>query len=333
MTIAPAAAWWTALEDDHVRCDLCPLRCRLRPGRDAPCGTRANRGGAMTPLEYGRVAAVGLDPVEKKPLYHFRPGSAVFSVAAHGCNLHCAFCQNWTLSQERGGQATETTPEAVVADARRHDTRALAFTYSEPLVWFEFLRDTARLARAEGLAVLAVTNGFLEPGPLAELAPWLDAVNVDLKSMDDRFYRRVCKARLQPVLDAITALHAAGVHVEVTNLLIPDHNDDPAQVDALASFLADLDPGLPLHLSAYHPAWKLDARPTTADDLLAAAAVARRRLDHVYLGNVRLPGESDTRCPRCGHTVIWRDGYAVRSSMTAAGACLRCGRAIGGVWE
>lgn len=327
-----AAAWWTPLENGHVRCDLCPLRCRLRPGRDAPCGTRANRAGAMVPLEYGRVAAAGLDPMEKKPLYHFRPGAPVFSIAAQGCNLHCAFCQNWGLSQERAGVAGTTTPEAVVADARRHGARALAFTYSEPLVWFEFVRDTARAARAAGLAVVVVSNGFLEPGPLQELLPWLDAANVDLKSMDDRFYRRICKARLQPVLDSLTTLHAAGVHLEVTNLLIPGHNDDPAQVDALAAFVARLDPGVPLHLSAYHPAWKLQARATTADDLLGAAAVARRRLDHVYLGNVRLAGESDTRCAGCGAVVVERNGYAVRSRLGEVGNCPECGARVPGVW-
>lgn len=328
-----AAAWWTPLAADHVRCDLCPLRCRLRPGRDAPCGTRGNREGVMVPLEYGRVAAVGLDPVEKKPLYHFRPGAAVFSVAARGCNLHCAFCQNWSLSQGEGQEIAETTPEALVAEALSLGATGLAYTYSEPLVWFEFVRDTARLARAEGLANIVVTNGYLEPGPLAELVPWLDAANVDLKSMDDRFYRRICKARLQPVLDSIAALHAAGVHLEITNLVIPGHNDAPAQIDALAAFTADLDRTIPLHLSAYRPAWKLQARPTTASDLQAAAAVARRRLDHVYLGNVRLAGESDTRCAVCGAAVVRRDGYAVHPRLGAGGACPECGARVPGVWS
>ncbi len=322
------AAWWRPEPKGHVVCELCPLRCRLRPGRDGPCGTRANRDGRMVPLQYGRVAACAMDPMEKKPLYHFRPGAPILSVAARGCNLHCAFCQNWGLSQEGRGADTEMTPAEVVALARREGSTGIAYTYSEPLVWFEFVRDTARLAREAGLANVVVTNGFLEHGPLDELAPLLDAANVDLKSMDDRFYRRVCKARLEPVLAAIRRLHATGVHVEVTNLVIPGHNDAPEAVDELAAFVASVDRSIPLHLSAYRPAWKFDAPPTPPAVLDRAAEVAAGHLDYVYRGNVATPGAADTRCPGCGATVIARGPGGVRVRLDDAIRCPDCARDI-----
>ncbi len=281
-----AAAWWEPAPRGAVLCGLCPLRCRLREGRDGPCGTRGNRGGRMVALQYGEVVALAMDPIEKKPLLHFHPGSRILSLAARGCNLHCAFCQNWSISQELDRPVRLVTPEQAVTLARSEGSLGLAYTYSEPLVWFEYVRDTARLARAAGLKNVVVTNGFLEPGPLEELIPWLDAANVDLKSMDDVFYRKVCKARLAPVLTTIRRLHAAGVHVEVTNLVIPGYNDADGQLRAVADFVASVDRRLPLHFSAYHPAWKLDAPPTPRATLERAARIGRERLEHVHLGNV-----------------------------------------------
>lgn len=325
MTTTVAAVWWRPARDAAVVCELCPLGCRLREGRDGPCGTRGNRAGVMVPQGYGVVAASGLDPVEKKPLYHFHPGRDIFSIAATGCNLHCAFCQNWTLSQNRERRGGYLSPERAVEFAAGCGSIGLAYTYSEPLVWFEYVRDTARLARAAGLKNVVVTNGYLEPGPLDELIPHLDAANVDLKSMDDGFYRKVCKGRLQPVLDAIERLHAAGVHLEITNLVIPGYNDRDAEIAALVDFVAGLDRAIPLHFSAYHPAWKLQAPPTPLDTLLHAAELARTRLDHVYLGNVRVPGTADTRCPGCGHTVVRRDGRRADIVLDPDGACPACG--------
>jgi pyruvate formate lyase activating enzyme len=324
----PEAAWWEPAANGGVRCTLCPLRCRLREGRDAPCGTRGNRGGRMVPLQYGELVACNLDPIEKKPLYHYRPGAPILSIAARGCNLHCAFCQNWGISQTAGGGEGTVTPDAVVARARREGSFGVAYTYSEPLVWFEFVRDCARAVRDAGLRNVVVTNGFLEPGPLDELAPLLDAANVDLKSMDDGFYRKVCKARLAPVLAAIERLHAAGVHVEITNLLIPGHNDAPAQVRALVDFVAGLDRTIPLHFSAYRPAWKFTAPPTPVAVLERAAAIARGKLDFVYLGNVIVSAGNDTRCPGCGALAVDRTAAARPVGLDAAGRCLDCGRAL-----
>ena len=325
----PEAAWWHALPDGRVQCDLCPIGCKLREGQDGPCGTRGVRGGRMVPLQYGRVVAAGLDPVEKKPLYHFHPGRSILSLAALGCNLHCAFCQNWNISQRHDGvPAEELPPERAAALADRDGSIGVAYTYSEPLVWYEYVRDTARLVRARGLKNVVVTNGFLEPGPLAELLPLIDAANVDLKSMDDDFYRRVCKARLAPVLENIRRIHAAGVHLEVTNLLIPGYNDADAQIAALVEFVAGVSPDIPLHFSAYHPAWKFDAPPTPPETLLRAARIARERLPYVYLGNVLLPGESDTRCPDCGETVVRRGGFAAEVRLGPGATCPACGRKL-----
>ncbi len=328
MTATVQAAWWRPARKGAVVCELCPLGCRVRDGRDGPCGTRGNRGGEMRPLQYAEVVASGLDPIEKKPLYHFHPGRQIFSIAATGCNLHCAFCQNWNISQERDGTSQRLAPAAAVAMAAECDSVGIAYTYSEPLVWYEYVRDTARLAREAGLRNVVVTNGFLNPEPLAELTPLLDAANVDLKSMDDAFYRKICKARLRPVLDAIERLHAAGVHLEITNLVIPGHNDTDAQIEALVDFVVGLDRAIPLHFSAYRPAWKLRAPPTPAATLLRAAALAREKLDFVYLGNVTLAGASDTVCPGCGVTVVRRGGYTAEVLLDGEGGCPSCGRGI-----
>jgi pyruvate formate lyase activating enzyme len=324
---APTAAWWRPQPNGQAACDLCPIGCRLREGQLGPCGTRTNRGGVMQPLHYGRVATMALDPIEKKPLYHFHPGRDILSVAAPGCNLHCLFCQNWSLSQRPEAPTRPATPQDLVAEAQRLGSVGLAFTYSEPLVWFEFVRDAALAARAAGLVVVLVTNGYLNPAPLAELLPLVDAANIDLKSMDDRFYRRVCRARLEPVLAAIRQFTAAGVHVELTNLVIPGHNDDVASLDRLVDFVAGLGRPVPLHFSAYRPAWRLQAPPTPPATLLRARERARRRLDWVYLGNIATAGGRDSRCPACGDLLVDRSGYRGVARLADGGRCPGCGAA------
>jgi len=325
--VSVAAAYWDAISDRRVACKLCPTACQLREGQDGPCGTRGNRAGAMVPLQYGKVVAAGLDPIEKKPLYHFLPGRPILSVAAQGCNLHCAFCQNWQISQQKGAAGENLAPADIVRLARRHGSMGVAYTYSEPLVWFEFVRDTARLVREAGLVNVVVSNGYLNPEPLAELIPLLDAANIDLKSMDERFYREVCKARLAPVLATITALVAAGVHVEVTNLVIPGHNDGDPQLARLRDWVADLSPDIPLHLSAYRPEYKFDAPATPPATLDRAARLCAERLHYVYAGNVRLPAWNDTRCPACGEAVIARRGYQTECRLTAP-KCPACDAAL-----
>ena len=320
------AAYWRPLTGGAVACLLCPAGCRLRTAEDGPCGSRGNRDGTMIALQYGKVVAAGLDPMEKKPLYHFLPGRSILSVAAMGCNLHCAFCQNWRISRSDGCRTEDMAPDEVVRLASANDSAGICYTYSEPLVWFEFVRETARLARRAGLLNVIVSNGYLNPEPLAELLPLLDAANIDLKSSDDRFYREICRGRLAPVLATIAALHAAGVHLEVTHLVIPGHNDTDEQLARLRDLVADLSPDIPLHLSAYHPDYRFEAPRTPPATLARAAAICAERLRFVYVGNLELPDWRDTRCPGCGEVVIERRGYRTECRLNAP-ACPACGHA------
>lgn len=280
---------------------------------------------------YGQIAAEGMDPVEKKPLFHFHPGSLVYSLAAHGCNLRCRWCQNWGLTRP-GGAWTPARPEAVVetvARSRRQglDCAGLAFTYSEPLVWYEFVDDTARLARERGYVTVLVTNGYVEEEPLRHLLPSIDALNVDIKGFRDEFYRTWCGGQLAPVLRTVEAAHAAGCHLELTCLLIPGLNDSPEEVDDLVAWIAGLDREIPLHLTRYFPARRLALPPTPIATLRRAAGQARGRLDYVYIGNVWEEG-SDTSCPRCGAVVIRREGHAVIGAGLRDRRCIACGREI-----
>jgi len=325
------AAWWRPLDNGQVACDLCPIACRLRDGQTGPCATRVNHEGTMVPLHYGRIVSSATDPIEKKPLYHFHPGCQILSVAAPGCNLHCMFCQNWTISQDGDARTIQTSPSDLAAMAQEEESVGVAFTYSEPLVWFEFVKDTARAVREKGLKNVLVTNGYLNSEPLAELLPLIDAANIDLKSMDDLFYRKICKARLDPVLAAIRQFHAAGVHLEITNLLIPGHNDGDDQITALVDFVAELDPGIPLHFSAYRPAWKFKAPPTPVETLLRARELAGEKLKFVYLGNANTTAGRDTVCPECGTVVIERSGYSGAAKFTDGDRCPGCAVRVPGV--
>ena len=322
------AAWWRPLDNGQVACDLCPIACRLREGQTGPCATRANHEGTMVPLHYGRIVSSAIDPIEKKPLYHFHPGSPILSVAAPGCNLHCMFCQNWNISQNGEARTLKTSPTDLVAMAQAEESVGIAFTYSEPLVWYEFVKDTAGIVREKGLKNVLVTNGYLNPEPLAELLPLIDAANIDLKSMDDVFYRKICKARLEPVLASIRQFREAGVHLEITNLLIPGHNDRDDQITALVDFVAGLDQDIPLHFSAYHPAWKLNAQPTPPATLQRARELAAGKLKYVYLGNTNSSEGRDTVCPDCGTVVVERSGYRGVGKLTDGDRCPGCGARI-----
>jgi pyruvate formate lyase activating enzyme len=322
------AAFWEALAGRAVRCHLCPVGCRLEVGDEGQCGSRRNEGGSMVPHQYGRVVSFAVDPIEKKPLYHFHPGREILSIAAAGCNLHCQFCQNWSLSQGRGLVARDASPREVVAAAAQQNSFGIAYTYSEPLVWYEFVRDTARLAREAGLKNVIVSNGYLNEDPLRELLPWIDAANIDLKSLDEAFYRRICKADLATVERSLALCRELGVHLEVTNLVIPGHNDGDDQLRRLVDHVAALGADVPLHFSAYHPAYHFDAPPTPPETLERAARIARETLSYVYLGNVHLPGAADTSCPSCGATVVQRTGYRTRSRLTPQSACPDCGHRL-----
>jgi len=330
---AHRADLWTAEEDGVVRCHLCAHRCRIRPGARGICQVRENRDGVLVSLVYGRVIAKHVDPIEKKPLFHFLPGSLAYSIATIGCNFQCDFCQNWQISQwprRRGAEmpGEPMTPEEVVREAVAAGCESISYTYTEPTVFFEFARDTARLARERGLKNTFVTNGFMTPEAVAEMAGWLDAANVDLKAADDAFYRRVCKARLEPVQASIRALHEAGVWVEATTLLVPGRNDDPAGLRRIAEFLASVSPDLPWHVTRFHPDYRdLSRPPTPLETIERAIAIGREAgLRFVYAGNIL--GMQDTHCPACGARVIARRGIGVTEMRLRGSACAACGEAL-----
>ena len=317
------AQHYEALADGKVACHLCPQECRIAPGKTGFCGVRRNIDGVLYAATYGQVAAAQMDPIEKKPLYHFKPGSSILSIGANGCNLRCDWCQNWHLSEGRAS-AQALTPGQVVALAQQHDSAGIAYTYNEPLISYEFLLDCARLASDAGLANVLVTNGFINPEPLAELLPVVDAMNIDLKAIEDDVYKRHCKGRLDPVQHTIREANKA-CHVEVTNLVVTGVNDSRAQIAALVDFVASVDKTMPLHFSRYHPQFKFSAPSTPERTLRMAYEIANEKLDYVFLGNIALRGTSDTACPSCGHTLIERSGYQTVVSGIDDGACAVCG--------
>jgi pyruvate formate lyase activating enzyme len=324
--------------DGSVRCGVCAHRCLVRPGRIGICGVRQNVAGTLICHAYGQVAAIGLDPIEKKPLFHVDPGAQAYSIATCGCPFHCRFCQNWEIAQgPRLGldvHQRPLPPAEVVAEARRLRASSIAYTYVEPMVFLEYALDTARLARAAGLRNLFITDGYATPESADLLAGVLDAANVDLKSFNDAFYRRLCGARLAPVLDTIVALHRAGTWLELTTLVIPGWNDSDDELEALTGWIVDnVGPATPWHVSRFFPAHKmLDVPPTPTGTLLRAAAIGRAAgLQYVYVGNAPQLGLEDTRCAGCNALLIERAGYRTRSLLTDAGTCPGCGRALEGV--
>lgn len=323
---------------DAVECVACAHRCLIRPGRLGICRVRENRDGHLVSLVYGGVVAAAVEPIEKKPFFHAFPGSLAFSIATSGCNFHCRFCQNWEISQayrERTNpRVTPLPPASVVARAVAAGARSVAYTYIEPTVFVEYVVDTARLAREAGLANLLVTNGYQTPEALDVLGPLTDAANVDLKAFSDQFYRRVCGARLAPVLDALIGMRQRGIWVEVTTLLVPGMNDDPAELQALATWLVDeLGPETPWHVSRFLPAYRMaDLRPTPPATIARAVAIGRAAgLRHVYSGNLGLAGDDDTWCAGCGKVLIRRRGFDVVANELTDGACLTCGRPLAGI--
>src|SRR5664280_1959249 len=322
--------------DGSVRCGICAHRCLVRPGRAGICGVRENRDGVLMLTVYGAVAAIGVDPIEKKPLFHVAPGTLAYSIATPGCPFHCTFCQNWEIAQApRLGTTVPTrhlSPERVDA-AREHGATSIAYTYVEPTVFLEYAVDTARLARAAGLLNVFVTDGYATPEAICLLAPTLDAANVDLKSFSDSFYRRRCGATLAPVLEALETYRRAGTWLEVTTLIIPGENDDPGELRELTAWIvAHLGPETPWHVSRFFPAFRmLDVPPTPIATLRRAVEIGREAgLLHVYLGNAPELSLEDTRCAGCDALLIERHGYRVFSHLADDGSCPACGRILAG---
>ena len=329
------------LEAGKVRCDLCRHRCVIGPGKRGLCRVRENRDGRLDTLVYGRLIASNVDPVEKKPVFHLLPGHRSYSVATVGCNFRCMFCQNADIAQmPRDDHGTiigrRTTPEQVVEAAIFSGCRSISYTYTEPTVFFEFVHDTARLAHSRGLKNILVTNGYMTAEALRMISSWIDAANVDLKAFSDDFYKNYCGARLEPVKETLRLMHSSSILVEVTTLLIPGLNDDPAQLRSLAEFIVqELGPEIPWHISRFHPTYKLtDRPPTPLDTLVRAWEIGRGAgLHNVYTGNVPGQAEESTYCPGCDRLLIERWGFGVRFNRVEGGRCPGCGKRIYGLFE
>lgn len=319
----PAQYWETSRGKIH--CYLCPHHCKIGSGERGRCGVRQNIDSQLYSLNYGIVTGIALDPIEKKPLYHYCPGSMVLSAGSLGCSLECGFCQNWS-SVQGDGPAWHLSPAELAQLAVEYCQRGscgIAFTYTEPLMWYEYVQDTADLARSNGLKAILVTNGFIEPEPWQNLLAKIDAVNIDLKAFTPGFYREHCRGRLKPVQEAIKAAMGK-CHVEITTLLIEGHNTCIEEIRELSAFLADLDPDLPLHLSRYHPAHRWRQSATDPDLVRRLAEEAGHRLNHVYTGNLPDSWQAVTSCSNCGHILVIRGLETITD--LAQGKCPRCGR-------
>ena len=332
------AMWQKQLAGGGVQCRLCPFKCVLSEGDRGICGVRAVVRDTLRAMTYARPAAVNLDPIEKKPLYHFTPRSKALSIATVGCNLSCSFCQNWSLSQTlpEKGKHSYLPPAEVVALADKHGASSIAYTYSEPTIFYEYMLETAKLAREAGIENLWITCGFIEPDPLRELCKYMDAANVDLKGWSEDFYSEYTGAMRDPVLRTLRILHEEGVWIEVTNLLIPGANDDPEEIRSLCRWIADsLGTATPLHFSRFHPNYKLTDRPATPVKTLETAReiALAEGLKYVYIGNVRGNDYEDTFCPSCGRKIIDRTGYLIEDYRIWGGKCTFCGAPVDGVFH
>jgi pyruvate formate lyase activating enzyme len=312
-------------EGDAVRCLLCPHRCLIRDGKLGLCSGKKNIRGRLYATNYGETVSIATDPMEKKPLYHYYPGASILSVAPNGCSLRCPFCQNWQISQ--GKSATQFIgPEKLLDLVMQYDSVGVAYTYSEPLIWFEYLLDAGKLLHAHSRKNVLVTNGMINEEPLNELIPLIDAANIDLKGMDEHFYREL-KGDLKTVLNTIRVVKDHW-HVELTNLIIPTKNDSPEALSSLVDFVAELGDDIPLHFSRYFPCYKYDIPSTPKTTLEYAWKLARKKLKYVYVGNIWIEGAQDTRCPDCGQLLISRSHFSLDMSGLKGKKCKRCGYEI-----
>jgi len=320
------AMLWEPIENEAVHCCVCAHECKIKKWERGICHVRQNLDGTLKTLIYGEVSSMNVDPIEKKPLYHFYPGSRVFSLGSVSCNLRCEHCQNYDISFAQVGElgTTEIPPERAVQLALERNCRGIAWTYNEPTIWFEYTYDSAILAKEAGLYTVYVTNGYMTSRALEKIGPYLDAANVDVKGFNQKFYSGVCKARLDPVLRTCERMHERGIHLELTYLIIPGLNDDDEQLAAFSEWAAGVDPDVPVHFSRFHPDWRMLDRPATPIETLEKAHSAAKRagLRFVYLGNVPSPYES-TFCPECGAIIVERTGFTVKKR---GKRCPECGR-------
>ncbi|MCC5950599.1 MAG: AmmeMemoRadiSam system radical SAM enzyme [Acidimicrobiia bacterium] len=331
-------SWWHQLDDGRIQCDVCPRACKLREGQRGVCFVRGRSDDQIVLTSYGRSSGLCIDPIEKKPLNHFLPGTAVLSLGTAGCNLACRFCQNWDISKSKDVDRLSSVawPESIAQEARRLGCASVAFTYNDPVIFTEYAVDTARACREVGVASVAVSAGYVCDEPRRALYSEMDAVNIDLKAFDDDFYRHVAMGSLAPVLDTLRYIHhETDAWLEVTTLVIPGHNDSVDELDQLSGWIADeLGPEVPLHFSAFHPDYRmLDVASTPVETLRSARRLARANgLQYVYTGNVHDPEGDATPCAGCGATLVQRDRYDIVAwHLDDNGACTECGRQLEGV--
>lgn len=324
------ARFWKRIGDSKVQCTLCPTGCKIGEGNLGVCGVRRNIGGKLSTLVYGLASSVMNDPIEKKPLFHFYPGSSALSFGTVGCNFSCEFCQNYTISQAKVGDIPlrSLSPEEVVQLVERYHSGGVAWTYNEPTIWHEFTYDASKLVKKKGFYSVYVTNGYINEEPLRELSPYLDAMNIDLKSISDDFYRKLCRGRRDPVLDTCKLAKELGIHLELTNLVIPGYNDDPKEIRELCKWVVEnLGTDVPLHFSRFHPDYNMREVPSTPLETLSKAydIATEEGLRFIYLGNIPHDERENTYCPNCGRLVIERWGFSVGLKNLKDGSCAFCG--------
>ncbi len=332
------ALFYEKLQGTDVQCRLCGHNCHIHAGKRGVCAVRENREGTLYSLVYGKVISMNIDPIEKKPLFHFLPGSSSLSIATVGCNFRCKHCQNYEISQyprERTFSipGKDMSPEDIVNAAVKQGCESISYTYTEPTIFFEFAYDCARLAQQKGIRNVFVSNGYTGPEAVRLAAPFLDAINVDLKG-SDIFYKEICGARLEPVKNTIRLMNELGVWVEVTTLVIPDLNDSEKDLADIAEFISSVDPAIPWHVSQFYPTYKLIDKPRTPISTLRKARDIgyNSGLNHIYLGNVPGEGGENTLCPSCKSTVIERTGYRILKNRLKEGKCPECNSPIKGIW-
>ncbi|MBN2041405.1 MAG: AmmeMemoRadiSam system radical SAM enzyme [Spirochaetes bacterium] len=319
------AQYYKQLQDEKLQCLLCPHNCIIPKNKSGICGTRINFDGRLVTTIYGQVTAASMDPIEKKPLYHFYPGKDILSIGTKGCNFKCIFCQNWHIAHDLNANTSYYEPEEILQSAIGKKSIGLAYTYTEPFIWFEYVMDCSRLAKENNLKNVYVTNGFINPEPLQDIMEYADAMNIDLKTFRDSTYKRISGGRLDKVLDTIRAANER-CHVELTTLIATGINDDMEEMKDIIQFISSVDRKIPWHISRYHPAYKYNAPATDIDFIMSVYEEARKELNFVYCGNI--PGSyggSDTVCPSCGTIVVSRTGYNTRIENLENGCCKKCG--------
>ncbi len=317
---------YTKTVNNKIECLLCPNNCTIADGKSGICRVRTNRNGVLALPCYGKLSALAADPIEKKPLYHYYPGKTILSAGFYGCSLKCPFCQNYNISQRINPDVSETSPEELVQAALDQQSFAIAYTYSEPLIHFEYIMKTAKLAREKGLKNILVSNGYLNKDPARELLEYIDAANIDLKSFNPDFYRDELGGKLDPVQDFIK-IAAEKTSLEITTLIIPGKNDSDTEIDSISGFIGSLNPEIPLHLSCYYPTYKYSIPSTLPEKVFALKKVAEKHLQFVYAGNVGL-SETNTICPECNNLLIKRRGYNTEICGITGGKCSNCGYSV-----